>query len=190
MDEIPFDVNNQVIEDNYDIETSLHQIFRYYKTMIRRSINVGDAKESESNLTVNISKIDRKEYQISIKQNCIGPKKKDIIKYIKNLNINSHPDWIYSPYVFMGEDDTYEFISNPPDSESYCIRFTEDSVAIVDGSIRSKSCDGTELIIDVTKPDNIIKIGQRIRNKLDNMDKVPNRKYNIGLKPVKQVKEW
>lgn len=64
MNEIPFNVNNQLIEDNYDIKTSLDQIFRYYGTMIRRSINVGDAKESESNLNVNISKIDTRKYQI------------------------------------------------------------------------------------------------------------------------------
>lgn len=90
----------------------------------------------------------------------------------------------------MCKDDTYKFISNPPDSESYCIKFTRDSVSIIDSGVSSKYCDGTDLLINFTKPDNIVKIGQEIRHKLDNMDKVPNREYNIGLKPVKKIKEW
>jgi len=190
MDEIPFNVNNKVIDDNYNIETSLHQIFRYYKTMIRRSINVGVAKESESNLTVNLSKIDKNNYQLKISQNCMSPNKKEIIKHMKNLNINSHPDWLYSPYLFMGEGDTYEFFSNPEDSKPYCMCFNSDSVTIIDASLRSKLCSsGTDLIIDVNKPD-IIKIGQKIRDELDKMDTVPNRKYNIGINQEIKVREW
>lgn len=181
-DSISTNINDNIIENKYDINTAIDKILKYYSTIISNIKN----NKKDAKIEAVICKKKDEEYEIVIKQNTACPSRDNLIKQINDIGGN-HPNWIYSPIYFNGVD-KYTFVSRPQNQKSYIMSVNKKRIKFEDIDILRS--DGTDIIIHTTGNEDIIKIGEKIREKISSLDHIPNRKYTLKKNNEKEVKYW